>query len=150
MEKKLPQDGVKLLNSFFATTVLPKAENMINRYLKKKAIDRNLALIMPVNDRNHWYFAKLDPKTLTLTIFDSLRKRPETYLDNPIFKNALKFAKWLYGADITLIVSDNYPQQNNGYDCGVFMLMGIRDALRNREWSFRQGDMRFKRIQLAC
>lgn len=44
----------------------------------------------------------------------------------------------------------SYPQQNNGYDCGVFMLMGIRDCLRQREWSFRQGDMRFKRIQLAC
>jgi Ulp1 family protease len=82
MEKQLPQEGVKLLNSYFSTTILPKDEKMINRYVKKKAIDRSLALIMPVNEKNHWYFAKFDPLTLTLTVFDSLKKRIEYYLEN--------------------------------------------------------------------
>lgn len=150
MEKQLPREGVKLLNSFFATTILPKAENMIARYVKKKGIDRTWALLMPVNDKNHWYFAKFDPSSLTLIVYDSLRKRPDNYLTNPIFKNALKFARNLYGADLTLTVSEDYPQQSNSYDCGVFMLSGIRDSLRGSEWSFRQGDMRFKRLQLAC
>lgn len=150
LEKRFGQDGVKLLNSYFATTTLTKNENMINRYLKKKAINRTHSLIMPVNHSNHWYFACFDPVALTLTVYDSLRKRPEAYLDNAIFKNALKFGRLLYEADLQLLVSEDYPQQNNGFDCGVFMLMGVRDALRGREWSFRQGDMRFKRIQLAC
>ena len=47
-------------------------------------------------------------------------------------------------------MSIDYPQQNNGNDCGVFMLMGIRDTLLGRKnWTYLQGDIRFKRIQLA-
>lgn len=41
LEKQLPQEGVKLMNSYFATTTLPKPENMISRFLKKKGVDRN-------------------------------------------------------------------------------------------------------------
>lgn len=34
-------------------------------------------------------------------------------------------------------------------DCGVFMLMGIRDILEDKCWNFHQGDIPFKRIQIA-
>ena len=96
MEKALARESqFKLLNSFFATTTLNKKENMIERYLKKKAIDRAFLLLMPVNDRNHWYFAKFTPTAII--VYDSLKKNAELYLDNPIFKNALKFGKSLYG-----------------------------------------------------
>lgn len=96
MEKTFAKDSqFKLLNSFFATTTLNKKENMIERYLKKKAIDRSYVLLMPVNDRNHWYFAKFTPTTIT--VYDSLKKSAEIYLENTIFKNALKFGKSLYG-----------------------------------------------------
>lgn len=131
MEKTFAKDSqFKLLNSFFATTTLNKKENMIERYLKKKGIDRSYVLLMPVNDRNHWYFAKFTPTSIT--VYDSLKKPAEIYLDNPIFKNALKFGKSLYGEELALEVCQSYPQQNNGFDCGVFMLMGIRDSLRQR------------------
>jgi Ulp1 family protease len=150
LEKRFGQGGVKLLNSYFATTTLTKNENMINRFLKKKAIDRTHSIIIPINNSNHWYFIRFDPTSRTLTVYDSLRKRPDYYQEHVIFKNALKFGRSLYEAELQLVVCEGYPQQNNGFDCGVFMLMGIRDALRGREWSFRQGDMRFKRIQLAC
>jgi sentrin-specific protease 1 len=149
MDKNLTKNSqCKLLNSYFATTTMGKTENMILRYLKKKGIDKNCSLIMPVNDRRHWFFAKFEGNTLT--VYDSIRKRSDEYFEYSIFKNALKFGKNLYGVDLTIEVSPTYPQQNNGYDCGVFMLLGIRDSLRGREWSFRQGDMRFKRTQLAC
>jgi len=46
-------------------------------------------------------------------------------------------------------VRTDFPQQNNYYDCGVFMLMGIRDILRDKQWSYHQGDIAFKRIQIA-
>ena len=68
---------------------------------------------------------------------------------NIIFKHALKFAKMFYGKDCPLSVCEDYSQQDNYYDCGVFMLMGIRDVLRGTRWSCHQGDMRFKRIQIA-
>jgi Ulp1 family protease len=50
---------------------------MIQRYLKKRSIDKNFALVMPVNDRSHWYFAKFQDNNLT--VYDSLKKRTEVY-----------------------------------------------------------------------
>ena len=42
--------------------------------------------------------------------------------------------------------------QNNGYDCGVFMICGIRDFInrRGKSWSFDQYDMKYKRYQIAA
>lgn len=55
-----------------------------------------------------------------------------------------------YEKEYKVVVRMDYPQQDNMYDCGVFMLMGIRDILRQKwEWSFHQGDIRFKRLQIA-
>ena len=54
-----------------------------------------------------------------------------------------------YDRDFTLRIRSDYPIQKNTYDCGVFMLMGIRDVLRSKQWSYQQGDIRFKRIQIA-
>lgn len=85
---------------------------------------------MPINDSKHWYFVKLEPTSLI--VYDSLKKRTEGYLANPIFKNALRLGKNLYGVDLTFEVCSTYPQQDNGNDCGVFMLLGIRDILRAR------------------
>jgi hypothetical protein len=30
------------------------------------------------------------------------------------------------------------------------MLMGIKDVVREVDWNFQQGDINYKRIQLAC
>jgi Ulp1 family protease len=120
---------------------------MILRYTKKKNITKDSTILMPINNRNHWYFAKFEDNHLV--IYDSIRHQPNYYLDNKIFKDALKFGKSVFGEEPALVVSQPYPQQNNQYDCGVFMLLGIRDSLRRKEWSFHQGDMRYKRVQIA-
>ena len=149
MEKgicSLPQ-GMKLVNSFFATNILPKAENMINRYLRKKGIDKKNRLVVPINDKNHWYFAYLTPDRIE--VFDSMRKSGDYYAANPIFRNAVRFGRILFDGEIELGLCQDYPQQDNCYDCGVFMLMGIRDLLSQRRWTYQQGDIRFKRIQIA-
>lgn len=40
----------------------------------------------------------------------------------------------------------NFPQQRNGYDCGMMMLCGIKDLVRDyKDWSFGQGDICYKR-----
>lgn len=63
MEKRFIRECVtpyKILNSYFATNTLTKTDTQIQRILKKKALDKNHILIMPVNNRNHWYFAVFD------------------------------------------------------------------------------------------
>lgn len=54
-----------------------------------------------------------------------------------------------YEKDVKLSVRKDYPQQDNSNDCGVFMLNGIRDILRKKQWSYHQGDIRYKRIQIS-
>lgn len=44
----------------------------------------------------------------------------------------------------------NFPQQKNGYDCGMMMLCGIKDVVRNyNEWSFSQSDICYKRALIT-
>jgi Ulp1 family protease len=67
-----------------------------------------------------------------------------------IFINIVKFANWFYNREHHLEVNNNYPKQNNNNDCGMFLLCGIKDTLRNyTQWSFSQKDMRYKRIIFA-
>jgi sentrin-specific protease 1 len=150
MEKRFIRENItsyRILNSYFATNTLGKTETQIQRVLKKKTLDKSHILIMPINNRNHWYFAIFDEGEIV--VHDSMKHDANYYLENPIFKNALKFSKMFYERQYTLVVRDDYPQQDNHYDCGVFMLMGIRDTLRKKQWTFHQGDIRFKRIQIA-
>jgi Ulp1 family protease len=49
---------------------------------------------MPINNRNHWYFAVFEDGEIV--VYDSMRNKEQYYLDNPIFKNAIKFSKMFY------------------------------------------------------
>ena len=60
------------------------------------------------------------------------------------------FASWYFGGEFQIEVRRDFPQQNNAYDCGVMMLFGIKDVVRDyHSWSFSVNDCRFKRYQLA-
>lgn len=85
---------------------------------------------MPVIESDHWFFAVF--KSNQITIFDSLLTIIRNYKKSSILKNALRFAKTFYSSDFKLNVLCDYPQQNNFFDCGVFMLMGIRDILESK------------------
>ena len=150
MEKRFIRECVtpyKILNSYFATNTLTKKDDQIQRVVRKKGLDKNHILIMPVNNRNHWYFAVFEKGELA--VYDSMKHNENYYMENPIFKNALKFARTFYDKEYQLVVRSDFPQQDNYYDCGVFMLMGIRDILRHKQWSYHQGDINFKRIQIV-
>ncbi len=74
MDKEITNNcKYKLLNSFFATTTLTKEYKMIERVMKKKNIDKSNTIILPVNDRNHWYFVKIQPNSMK--VYDSLSAR---------------------------------------------------------------------------
>lgn len=95
-----------------------------------RAIDINIlkdsgSLLFPIHDRymSHWTFAHIvlskDGDTIIAEHFNSLKDLP----------TPTKLRKWLrdtfrgIGATIT---SGQSPQQKNGVDCGLYMLMGIR------------------------
>ena len=48
------------------------------------------------------------------------------------------------------MVCEDYPRQTNHYDCGVFMLCGIKDVVRSYfDWSFNRTECKYKRF-LIC
>ena len=45
----------------------------------------------------------------------------------------INFSLEFYGLPLKLRkISQSYPQQNNGYDCGIMMLFGIKDCVLDR------------------
>ena len=89
------------------------------------------------------------PSPARVMVFDSLAQSVHIYTENSIFRNLRRLARMLYGDEAEVEVWENYPQQSNCVDCGMFLLMGARDILSGKEWSFQQGDIRFKRVQVA-
>lgn len=130
------------------TTTLTKSPNVIERILEKKKVRKDHALIFPVNCSQHWFFLKVD--NYRIYVYDSLSKeKEEAYESNNIILNVKSFTKWYYGTEYLVELCDDFPQQKNGYDCGVFMLFGIKDTVRENPWSFQQRDIRYKRVLLC-
>lgn len=51
-----------------------------------------------------------------------------------------------YESRISLWLCPNYPQQSNHCDCGIMLICGVKDLVRNYlTWSFADTDMNYKR-----
>ena len=100
-------------------------------------------LYIPINVNNvHWIFIQVDFKAKTIHLYDSLGKQQSndhyleetiryiydaTYKDSPQNKPTLD--DWRQDWS-TSDKSDRSPRQDNGYDCGMFMLISM-GLLRN-------------------
>lgn len=80
---------------------------------------------------NHWIFIEFNVNTNKIDVYDSLLKNLDECIETP--KNCIYYKKlkdtlnpWL-GENNTITFKD-CPQQNNGYDCGLFAM----DALKAR------------------
>lgn len=114
--------------------------------LKYCVLDCDLA-VMPVHQGMHWCLAVLDLRARTVTYYDSLFGEDHDcvanlarWLDDEAADKGRKplsplVRNWprLYPKDI--------PQQKNGCDCGVFMLMYADWLARNLPFAFSQEDM---------
>jgi Ulp1 family protease len=79
-----------------------------------------------------------------------LQTNIQKYMNFPLISNIAKFADSYYGSVHEMERVTNFPQQTNGYDCGMMMLCGIKDVVRNyRTWSFSQNDINYKRVLLT-
>ena len=114
--------------------------------LKYCVLDCDLA-VMPVHQGMHWCLAVLDLRACTITYYDSLFGEDRTCLAN--------LARWLddeakdkgrkpltpAACDWPRLYPKDIPQQKNGCDCGVFMLMYADWLARNLPFAFRQAHM---------
>ncbi len=78
-----------------------------------------------------------------ISIYDSL---VSDNLKFPLISKIIKFAQYYYQSDVEVETVSTFPKQNNGNDCGMMMLCGMKDLVRDyRNWSFSQNDIPYKR-----
>ena len=86
---------------------------------------------MAIHRLNHWIFVKLSSENLS--IYDSMPyEHVKKYLCWDIIKNIANFSEEYHGKTPLIKLIKNFPCQENGYDCGVMMLLGMKDVLNGR------------------
>ncbi|TVY18846.1 NAD-dependent protein deacetylase [Lachnellula arida] len=101
-------------------------------YLNDEILNAYLELLQRsvVNQENyHWSFAVIESKNkedaIQWTYYDSIGAgAPAALLD--------WIQQWFYGKTIKELTASPNPEQNNGTDCGLFVLMGIRLLIAGR------------------
>ena len=98
-------------------------------------------VLIPINiSQQHWALAVINVNKKQIEYYDSMcggfitgkpyiRKLTEAL--QPHYPTE-SFSEWSYQQDLAA------PQQQNGFDCGVFMLQFIQDIIAERKWTVNQ------------
>ncbi|CAE7231551.1 unnamed protein product [Rhizoctonia solani] len=151
--------GKALDAHYFNTFFFAKLEDMgyeksrIGKWTKKIDIFKKDIVLIPVNLGNaHWTCAAINFQKKRIEYHDSMgRKRGKIYKILRDYLNSehkdkkkkdFDFAGWEDYFD------DNAPQQENGYDCGVFSCQYMECLSRGAPFGFDQGNMGYLRQRM--
>ncbi|KAL5339955.1 hypothetical protein BJX70DRAFT_387596 [Aspergillus crustosus] len=113
-------------NSFFFTNLRDKGYESVRRWGTRAKIGKQDLLevdtvFIPVHNNSHWTLIVVKPTDRTIEHFDSLGKLSKRHVE--IVKTWLRGELGpLYVEKEWRILPSESPQQNNGSDCGVFLL----------------------------
>lgn len=109
-------------------------------------------IIIPIHLSLHWCLAVLNIRDQRIEYYDSLNGRDPC---SALFKDYLETehqSKKNQPIDLSSWQAIQYldiPQQNNGYDCGVFACQFARCASQDKPFSFKQADMPYLRNRMV-
>ena len=143
---------LKILNSLQVATFFDRKkydQNKVAKFFERQKITQKSNIIMAIHKVNNWIFIKINKNHLL--IYDSIyRSNIDEYLRFPTLSNIYDFAKTFYEEEPVIKSISDFPQQNNDYDCGMMMLCGIKDVVRNGlRWSFHQSEIPYRRVLIA-
>ncbi|KAI1989399.1 hypothetical protein LOZ51_005212 [Ophidiomyces ophidiicola] len=113
-------------NTFFYSSLRDKGYESVRRWASRAKIGgpalMNVDMVFaPIHHHSHWTLMVVKPSVRTIEHFDSLGSSSSFHIAN--------VKKWLRGELGHLFVDEEWqvlpstsPQQNNGSDCGVFLL----------------------------
>ncbi len=117
----------------------------------KKLYETQKTLLMPLHvGNNHWTLLVADIDKRTLSYYDSLSLRPPEVIEElqaHLKKIALHENVELAANDFTL-VNEPCPQQSNGYDCGVFVLLAAKHTIEGTPLEYSQRDAPYMRLKI--
>ncbi|XP_055327636.1 sentrin-specific protease 1-like isoform X2 [Paramacrobiotus metropolitanus] len=145
-------------NTFFYTTLVNKAFDGVKRWTKKVDIFSYDLLLVPVHLGSHWCLAVMDMRERRINYYDSLGKAnhacAEKLLEYLQKEKSDKLKQSFDRQDWTIWMSaeeraKKIPLQNNGSDCGVFMLKFADYISRRREINFDHTNMPYFRRRIC-
>ncbi|KAF8343928.1 uncharacterized protein EI90DRAFT_2900825, partial [Cantharellus anzutake] len=149
---------VHYFNTFFYSKLSSSGyeKARLNKWTKKVDIFAKDALLIPINLGNsHWTFACINLRRKRIEYFDSLgRCRSSVYeiLRDYLDKEHIDKKKIGFSFDGWRdYFSTDTPQQENAFDCGVFMCQFMEAASRGEEvedFAFRQENMPYLRRRM--
>ncbi|QGA14505.1 hypothetical protein EYB26_002160 [Talaromyces marneffei] len=117
-------------NSFFYKNLRDSGYHSVRRWAHRAKIGGSALLnvdtvFIPVHEGAHWTLLVVSPKMRTIEYFDSLGGNADSFVENT--------KRWLqgelgdaYNESEWLFLNTESPQQDNGSDCGVFLLTSAK------------------------
>lgn len=138
----------------FYTTLKQKGYQGVARWAKRRKINvfEKDRVIVPINIMGtHWALAVIDNRRKRISYFDSLASRGNIAAVELLQVYMSKEAERLLLPQVTydLIPGEKTPQQQNGYDCGVFTCTVAKCISGEQPLRFSQQDMRNIRRRMA-
>ena len=119
-------------NYYFDTKFMFEYENYGLKKINQKFIDSSEKLFIPIlnyKKNSHWILIVVDKIKKTLTCFDScIKKKSKTYAEK--YLNLVR--EFLGDEDLTIFFDEKTPQQNNTYDCGMYVCV-IMDCISEKK-----------------
>jgi Ulp1 family protease len=125
-------NGVWIMSSFLITRFRSFGHQGVANWAKKQGLnfcDGSIAqVIFPINitEPHHWVLLMVDLKSRIIFVFDSLDMRDKLRASIADVKNYLNEEQKAQGCerkDPFTYFHCNAPQQHNGYDCGLYMML---------------------------
>ena len=143
------------LNSFFCQNLRKFGYKSIRKWTKNLDIFSFDKIFIPVHFLipTHWCLATIDLKTQTISMYDSLGKDRDDILK--LFPNFLESEhldkrKSSFDASAFKLVNvKDIPLQENGWDCGMFVLKYAEYLSRNAKLTFTQQDIPYFRKRMV-
>eukprot|EP00941_MAST-03F_sp_MAST-3F-sp1_P003790 g3790.t1 len=160
-EGKMTPDCHFFLSYFFTKLVFGPTGycySNVRRWTRKVDLFKKDIILVPINLHNsHWTWAAIFPKKKRIHYYDSMSGNGRQYLKalfrylkdekedkKKRFKDSPEFEEegWT-------LSSESCPQQQNGYDCGVFSAIGVMHISNNEPLNYSQRNMPFFRQHMV-
>jgi sentrin-specific protease 1 len=138
---------VHVMNTFFIPKLMESGYEGVKRWTKNVDIFLSKYILIPVHHINHWSIIIVDTTKETIKFYDSKGRKECDEL------RAVKFyLEHEDDSDLmywTIEDVENYPKQQNDYDCGIFTCLYAEFITREAEMSFSQKDIPNYRESIA-
>ncbi|EFR01879.1 hypothetical protein MGYG_04878 [Nannizzia gypsea CBS 118893] len=151
---RLREPKYHAFNSFFYSSLRDRGYESVRRWASRARIGGQALLgvemvLIPIHNQAHWTLMVVKPKARSIEYFDSLSGASRAHIS--------RVKEWLQGELRDLFVEEEWrvlptdsPQQDNGSDCGVFLLTTAKMVVLGLPLSYGARDIPMIRKRIVA